>query len=316
MLKPVKYLLIITSVLIVFSCGKKAVPPVPESMQQQISLMPQNSDMIGYLNVKEISKSEIYKALVDSMKFNPLDPQTYIKQMNLNLENATVKINEVYVAYHDQGKEKMAPFIVAHGKSNLADYLGAVKIKTRDFQIGEDKNFAEGKLYVITTDDTLGIGFQDSSVMVMGNLNEVKSWFHKTNEKPRPNPDLIGRLGALQNAKTGWFLVDAATLLENLDMARALKNVEGIQQIKTADLSFHMGKELFVNSIITSASAENAELIKDALKGALASAKLSKTSDRELTDVINKINVKQTENKVEITTKLFLQEIKKLSDLR
>ncbi|MBD3384029.1 hypothetical protein GF407_03800 [candidate division KSB1 bacterium] len=316
MLKPVKYLLIITSLWIVFSCGKKTAPPVSESMQKQISLLPQNADMVGYINVKEISNSDIYKSFVDSMKINPLDPQTYLKQINLNLENARVKIEEVYIAYHDQEKEKMAPFIVAHGKTNLADYLGALKIKTRDFQIGEDKDFAEGKLYVINADDTLGVGFQDSSVMVMGNLKEVKSWFQKGKKNPKPDPDLTARLGALQNAKTGWFLVEAATLLENLDMVRALQNVEGARQIKTADLAFTMDKALRMNSIITSIDAENAEMIKDAIKGALASVKLSRRSDRELTDVVNKINVEQKDTTIEITAQLSLNEIQKLASLR
>jgi hypothetical protein len=317
MLKPVNYLLIITSLLIVFSCGKKAEPPVSRSMQQQISLMPQDAELLGYMNVKDLRNSDVYKTLVDSMKMNPLDPKTYLKQMNLNLENAKVDIEDIFIAYQGEASGSMAPFIVVHGDMNLAQYLGAIKIKTKDFEISEDNEFNHGKLFVITARDTFGVGFQDSSVMVLGNLDKVKSWFKKTGRNAlKADNEYMARLSNLKHTETGWFLVDAASLFKNLNIIQNLQNVEGVQQIKTADISFVMGKELFMNSIITSIDAENAELVKDTLKGALASAKLSKTSDRELTDVINKINVKQIENKVEITTKLSLKEIQKLASLR
>jgi hypothetical protein len=316
MLKLVKYLLIIPSLLIVFSCGKKTAPPVSESMQQQISLMPQDAELLGYMNVKDLRNSDVYKTLVDSMKMNPLNPKTYLKQMNLNLENAKVDIEDIFIAYQGEANGSMAPFIVVHGDMNLATYLGAIKIKTKDFEITEDKKFNYGKLFVITARDTFGVGFQDSSVMVLGNLDKVKSWFKKMGGNSKADNEIMARLSNLKHTETGWFLVDAASLFKNLNIIQNLQKAQGVQQIKTADISFDMGKKLFMNSIITSTDAENAELVKDTLKGALASAKLSKTSDRELADVINKINVKQIENEVEIAATLSLKEIQKLASLR
>lgn len=311
MLKQVKLLLCIVLLLYIVSCGKKEAPPVSQFMKQQISLLPADAELMGYMNVGAVQKSDIYKMFVDSLGVNPLDPKTYLKRVNLNLDQVNVKIEELFFASHLQKNGAMAPFIAAHGNMNLADYLTAFKVKTRDFVISEDKDFSAAKLFVIAAKDTFGVGFQDSTTMVVGNLEKVKSWFNHLQQKTYShNAERINRLAALKQTKSVWFLTDAVSLLKTIKPIQTLKNVEGVQNIKSADISLDMDQNVALHSIIRTSDSENAALIKDALKGALASAKLSKSDDRDVTDAINKIKITQDDNRININAKISRKDIK------
>ena len=60
------------------------------------------------------------------------------------------------------------------------------------------------------------------------------------------------------------------------------------------------------------ADAENAELFHDAVKGALAAAKLSMSGDREAVDVLNKIEIKIKGSRVVVNSQINKADVDKL----
>ena len=62
--------------------------------------------------------------------------------------------------------------------------------------------------------------------------------------------------------------------------------------------------------------AEKADLLRDAVKGLLASVKLAVSDERDVVDTINKVNVKSKKEKVIVYFKMNTEEIKKLIEKR
>jgi len=62
--------------------------------------------------------------------------------------------------------------------------------------------------------------------------------------------------------------------------------------------------------------AETADLLRDAVKGLLASVKLAVSDERDVVDTINKVNVKSKKEKVIVYFKMNTEEIKKLIEKR
>jgi hypothetical protein len=94
------------------------------------------------------------------------------------------------------------------------------------------------------------------------------------------------------------------------------KNFKGIKNIKNGSISMDFSEQLSFYGQGECLDTEKATLLSDAIKGLLASAKLAVSDERDVVDIINKVNVQTKKEKVTVQFKMNAEEIEKLIQKR
>ena len=87
-------------------------------------------------------------------------------------------------------------------------------------------------------------------------------------------------------------------LVDGVDEDIAMGNFDVLRSVEHVDFSMDLTREIRMAGQGTFVDPEKAELFHDALKGMVAAAKLSASNDRELVDILNKLEVETDNNNV------------------
>ena len=147
----------------------------------------------------------------------------------------------------------------------------------------------------------------------------VKSWLDKFQSRKRnklANQELVNRIRRLEYKTDAWLTLDFRPIMDTITAEVGddswISQFEGLRSIQNLDFSMKVGQDLRFAGEGQFSDAENAELFHDAVKGALAAAKLSVSGDREAVDVLNKIKIKAKDNRVVVDFQINKADVEKL----
>ena len=303
------------------ACERVAREPLSEEMEQQIAMLPQNANMLGYLNFKEIRQSQLYELLSDSIRIHKFyeddDYQEFIKSTDFDFQK---DIDEIYLAGQFSGHEdSTVGLIVALGNYNPEKIMQYVQSKDDDNEISKE-SYHEFEVYHLEEDnDALkAFCFVDSKTFIAGHHTAVKNWLDQSIQakQPKIDPTLRTRIEPLRYKKHAWFSISTQSFLNELEHFDELRKLQGLKSIKNMNLSFRITEQLDFYGELECTDTEKAELFQDAIKGAISTAKLSISEDRKSVDILNKIDVALRRNSVEIKFNMTKTDLERLLENR
>jgi hypothetical protein len=305
-------------VVLLAACVQERPEPLSDQMKHQLTMLPQDVDLLGYINLQQIQQSEVAKVILDSAALCMFHNKEFDE-----FKSATVSISErcqrLYfaVGLNNEVKDEFNGLFVARGNFDPEKIISFIKSKHEGAEVVEE-TYAQFKLYR-PTDEHLVFCFADQHTLIAGNDAAVKTWL----DKSVPSADLKlaenwrQAIGTLKYKNGFWLAMTTKNLAELIEQETALpKNFEGIKNIKSASFSMNFSDHLSFDGQGECLDAEKADLFRDALRGVLASAKLSVSSQRDLVDIINEVNVDSKNEKVTVRFKLGTEEIEKLKQMK
>ncbi len=304
-------ILIVGSFLVFSSCDKAMHEAMSGTTAQQIALMPA-SDVLGYVNFQQIKKSDFFEMFRDSLHKDLVHNDEYRDFVDSSGFNFEKDISELFfVGKFDSSRDDMDGLAVVYGNFNPEKIITFIAKESRHKELvaTEYQNF---KIYT-GKDENKAICFVDSTVFLGGDEVLVKAWLdNSVQKKTQIESELQARLDLVKFKTDCWLVTQAADILDKLHLDESLKEARGLSSLKNMNISMRVTNQINFNGEMECADAENAGLFKDAIKGFIATAKLSTSEDREAVDILNKIDVDHHKNNISVNFQFTKEDLEKL----
>lgn len=304
---------IISMIFIITNCTE-IIQQVPKSMEAQLALLPENANALGYVNVKKIHESDFINMFLDSSKINPFHDKEYhdfVEATGLDLQK---DITEVYVAAnlgeHPHEKDGLA---VIQGNFNVNNIIEYIEKEAHDHTLIKS-TYNNQDIFQLVNDDSITFSFYNNTTLIVGNENNIVGWIDKASNKSENSENsLISEISKLKYKNTGWFVMDASLITEELKK-KDIKKLKSLESLKNISVSIDMVDKFKVFGESEFASSEEAVLFYDAIKGFIAAGKLSTSDDRDFVDLLNSITVENENEQVTINIEFSKDDVEKLLD--
>ncbi len=311
-----KIYFVLMLMFILISCQKIQQQPLSKEMMHQIALLPQEAEMFGYMNFGQIRNSDIYQLIEDStgekVTLNK-EYQEFVKLTGLDLKE---DIDELYIAVKSCGdKKSTGALLVALGDYDPPRIMEYISSKDEQKEMVPFK-YLDFDLYRIDEEDQdMCFGFVGNRLLVGGAEDQVRAWLDRYQLPAadiRMDVSLKQRIESLKYHQSAWFVMDAGTLMDKIEMGDAVRKMDGFRSMKTLQMSFRLSDDVDFDGELLCTDAEKAGLFKDAIKGAIAAAKLSASGDRRAVDVLNKIDIDQHQERIGIQFRMTKADVGKI----
>ena len=306
------------SVMIVVSCQKLQQKPLSKDMARHISLLASETDVLGYANLIQIQNSSFFNSFFESADEHPFCNNECREFMEFTGLDFKKDIHEIYFSVKSTERKKIKDgLIVALGNFNsklIMEYISENN-KDNDWAKENYKNFELIRIDDYQKNRNKMFCFVEDKIFIAGNDEKIKFWldnYLKPKNKLKTNPLLLKRVEQLKFKTSGWVIMDAETILGNINMHDIPEELEEIKNIKSFNCSFDASDNIKFYGNLECGDSEKAELFKDMIKGVISTAKLSISKDRAAIDVLNKIHIKKDKNFIEIDFTMSEADIKKL----
>lgn len=305
------FVIIMGSFLLFSSCEKALRETMPGTTVQHIALMPA-TDVLGYVNFQQIKKSDFFKMFRDSLHKDLVHNDEYLDFVDSSGFDFEKDISELFFAgKFDSSRDDMDGLAVVYGHFNSEKIMTYIQKESRHKELvtTEYQNY---QIYAIQDEDK-AICFVDSTIFIGGDMTLVKAWIDNTiQKKTQVESDLQARLDQIKFKTDCWLVTRAADILDKLHLDEPLKEARGLSSLKNFNMSMKLTDQINFNGEMECADAENAGLFKDAIKGFIATAKLSTSEDRETVDILNKIDIDHHKNNISVNFQFTKEDLEKL----
>lgn len=307
---------LITACLVVLlaSCARETREPLSQKMIDQIALLPQDANIIGYMNFQQVYQSPFFHFFADSARknlFRSEEYQEFIESTNFDIEK---DIHELYFAANTvEPKDTKGGLVMAIGHYDSEKIVNYISSKDKQKELIK-KDYLNFELYQPEDEDKV-FCFVNEEIFIAGIESQVKSCLDKSLKKPdevEVTPALLDRIEQLKYKYCAWFTMDTEMLLEELEESDIPDKLQGLKSLKKLNFSFKVADKLKFFGECECSDSEKAELFQDAVKGFIATVKLSVSDDRESVDILNKVDVDTRRNRVEVKFQMTKAEIEKL----
>jgi len=295
------------------SCAAEKTEPISDAMQKQISMLPPNSDMVGYINFDKVKDSEFFKLFMDSVADNPFGDDEYlefVKRTGLDIQQ---DIHEMYVVSGSNSENPIEDgFAMVTGNFEPDKLISFIEDKAEDKEI-ESESF-EGHMIYTSPEENKSFCFYNNSTLIAGSDKVVKNWILNSSKNEWNTDDqMLARIKNLKFKDSAWFTMKAEAFGRDINHSQ-IKKMKGLEDLKTMSISLDFKDSFQLDGHSEFKNKETAKLFKDAVKGFIATGKLSVSEDRDLIDILNSIKVDSDDNRVGIELKLSREEVQKLLD--
>jgi hypothetical protein len=317
----IRYFTVLILMVFLAACIQERPEPLSDQLKHQLAMLPQDADLLGYINLQQIQQSEVAKVIIDSASMCMFHDKEFDEFKAATGFDFRKDASELYfaVALNNEAKEEdeFNGLFVARGNFDPEKIISFVKSKHEDEEVLEE-TYTQFTLYR-PTGKPLVFCFADQHTLIAGKAAAVKTWLDKSVQPGdlKLAENWLQSIESLKYKNGFWLTMTTKNLAGLIDRESALpKNFEGIKNIKSASFSMNFSENLSFDGQGECLDAEKADLFRDALRGLLASAKLSVSSERNLVDIINKVNVDSNNEKITVRFKLSTAEIEKLKQMK
>jgi len=307
-----------SSILLIFvsACSVQKTVPLSAELKKQISMLPADALVLGYVNVHQILNSPVYELLYDETEADLFANKTYKEFVEKTGFDLRENMQEMLFAGEHSAENNFKGMFVALGHFDAHKISNYIKSEDPDKKLKET-NYGTYKL-LHSEDDAFTMCFADSNHFVAGKHHMVQNWldiFAGNTKSGDINVQLLQRIENLSSRQSMWMVMDAGTVMEIVEK-EGIGIAKGLKNIQQADIALTMTDRFEVFSRITCTDHEKAELVYDAIRGFVSSAKLTMSDDRDAVDVLNKIDVQSADRVVIGKMDLNQEEITKLLQKR
>ncbi len=309
--KSASIILFALFMLTLAGCKQSGKQVVSETAKQQLTLLPADAPIYGYVNFRRLHQAELSKIVLDSVQ-NMFDHNPALshfrKQTGLNPRE---DIHELFFAgVLPDGRERPKGLIVALGTFNPDKIIAFITSKDKEKKLTRESYLKHTLL--VAEEQGFALCFADSMTLLAGQVRQVKGWLkRKETQQLSDQSPLLKKLEHIKYPQGMWVSMDMAAMQERLKHTD-LRKLNVLKQLNAFALSADVtGRIQFFATGIFS-DAEQANLLRDAIKGVIAAGKLSVSNDRDVVDILNKIDVNADGNQISVDFKLNQDDIQKL----
>jgi len=306
----------ISGIIFLFLGCQQVKQQIPQTMEAQLALLPENTNALGYMNVKKIHESDFVNSFLDSsntIPFNDKEYQAFVEATGLDVQK---DINEVYFAAKlGEHRQEMDGLVVINGNFDPDKLIDYIKKESKSRTLTKD-SYDDIDIYNFVEYDTINFSFVNNATLLIGNKDNITVWIDKSSGKSEKSQNLL--LSEVDNLKykdTAWFIMDASLITAELKK-KDIKKLKSLENLKNISLSVDLGEKFKFFGESEFKSNEQAELFYDAIKGFIAAGKLTTSDDREFVDLLNSIEVNYEKEQVTINIELSKDDIEKLLQMK
>jgi hypothetical protein len=275
--------------------------PLAPKVVDTIEMLPTDASVMGYLDAHALRTSEfgsfLYKENLNAIK--ELEPYRVMQQL-LGWDPFE-QIDDLYWTLNPETDPEQGFFLLAKGDFDMETLFSSLKINSPDIKLMRQER--DGHLFYEIKVQGFQIMVVDKEMMVIGQESDVISWeqaYLGTRQPPSEGPlkSRIAVLNRLQVKSGLWLWLDPTAI--ELDVSSDV--------VENVVLGAEFVDRLRMHSKISCKDNEAAETISEALKGMMATLKLSATDDRQIIDLINDIETRVNENEIDLNTELTVKE--------
>ncbi|MEJ2050433.1 MAG: hypothetical protein P8Y60_11475, partial [Calditrichota bacterium] len=282
---------------------------------------PDSSMGIGYINIGAMQESPFFSMMEKDWHKGPMHSEEYQEFMDATGLDLRKDINQVYfdlVPGTDGEKPEFITLVMGKfDPKKITDYLMS---KDEDQEITE-QTFEDYKIFLLDNDQ-VSFSIVDNNRLIAGSSNLVKSWLKglKQKNQGKIDPEMLERINSLKYKNDAWFTLNTepmiGEMLDKMNKSSEGERLAGLKSVKNLNFSMKVNDELIFSGVGNFSDNEKAKLFHDALKGFVATAKLSLSEDRNAVDVLNKIDIDTRGDQVLVNFKMSKADVEKLMEKR
>ena len=296
----------------VLACVQERSFPLASDVKKQMALLPQDAAVYGYVNFKRLHSADFSHIFVDSVKNHMYKDKDLSEFMKVTGLDPNKDIHEIYFAANPTPDKKKSSFLaVASGQFDIDKIVKFIEEEDKKHKIQQSDY--EGFTLFVTDEKPIAFCFKDENTLVGGSKLNVQKWLDlqgQTGQKEM-NSTVLKQIEKLKYKKGMWLNVDALVLKENIDDEH-FGHINGLKSVETLGFSLDFTDKMMLNARGIFGDAEKSKLFEEAIKGFIATGKLSVSDDRDVIDILNSIDVKAEDKTVKVDFKLTEEEAKKI----
>lgn len=290
---------------------EKVTTPVSSSMKKELSRLPESAIGMAYVNINKIKESEFFSMFEDKFNMELNEDEDYQDFTDATGFDFTKDVDEMYVTFapgesRDQkqflavikgsfDEEKIVDFISTHDKRH--------ELKSQQYQ--------DYKIYRIE-DKPVRFSFPDANTLIVGVEHYVTTWLNGDENSHK----WIKRMEKMRYKDGICFTMDAKAVINEvmtqIDRMDEAKRLQALKSVEDVYFSAEATDEILFEGRGKFSDAQNAELFHDAIKGVLATVKISVSGDRDAVDIFNKIKINQDGDWITSHFKMSKEDVEKL----
>lgn len=321
MRKSIFFVLLILITVTLWQCARERMEPLSSGMAKELALLPSTSGL-AYLNLGKIRQSPFYEMMQDSLRNHMRNHRELDEFQEATGFDIRKDVNEVYVAFDPDPRRHKGDFLLVaianYDPQKLTDYIMS---KDEEGRLTKE-NYNDFELYRIGDKDYV-FCFASANYMVGGKEDMVTTWldnFKNGKGDAAAGKEILERVKQVKYKNGGWFLLNTAHLvdkiMDEMGNQEQMSKFDALRSVENIQMSMDVNNEIKFDGAGKFSDADKAQLFHDAIKGALATVKLSLSNDRDAVDVINKIHIKTDRESVRIDGKMSRGDVEKLINHR
>lgn len=303
-----------------WQCSTDKTEQLSTEMTTELSRMPLQDEMaLGFANLAELRESSMFAEIRDSI-FTKMDRENEFRDFLTETQFDVRKdVDNVYVSIMPQVRNAPKMLVVAVGNFNTERLSEFIREKDTESRLTET-TVGDHTLFLIA-ERQKALCFADAKHVVFGNEELVKAWLNLAqNPDPAQKEAIASRLANVKYKSGMWMTANAQSMIDEMmdnmpedfpeERLRTLFSVDKVAFSAAIDQSMSIdGVGFFKNN-------QDAELVRDMAKGALAGFKLSLDGNREAIDVVNKIDITTENGSVRMNANFTQNDIQTLAKQR
>jgi len=311
-------LLTLLNVMFLMNCTQPDSQPLSQNAEYELALLPAQSSGLGFLNIQVIRESPFFNMVEDNLEENPFYSEDYQEFMDATGLDIRKDITEIYFCLiPGESKDKPEMFALIKGNYDPQKMTEYILQKSDDDEVVPVPH-GEHTLYQLD-DENIAFCFADNTRLILGSADQLRSWLDKSGKRKESkiSQELQRRIKDVRYKGEAWVSMDAQGFIESMmqEMDRHAEEgrFDALRSLQYLNASAKFDEKLSFHGMSQFSDKEKAKLFHDALKGFIATAKLSMSQDRKAVDVLNKIHTDLKGDKIIIDLKMSKEDVERLS---
>lgn len=302
------------------SCSRTGSTSMSSTVEQHLAWIPQEVNSVAYFDVQSLRQSELGKSLekdFDHKISRWRDDEDYKKFLDKTGFDVEKDLHNVLMGFDADHREASQHFaVIATGNFDEQKIIEAIKAArdSMDFHHHQSELASEtynGKtIYVVKEEGEKACYFADAHTLVAGSKEWVQAVIDgkSADHSVQKNAVITELLGKLRYKAQCWFVANTTMMMakvaDELGESDSFKGTRAVKAVQNIVFSAQVANKADLYGEALCDSDDNSQLLTEAVKGALATAKLAVSDDREAVDMLNRVDIDQAGKVVKMSASL------------
>ena len=290
---------------------EKVTTPVSSSMKKELSRLPESAIGMAYVNINKIKESEFFSMFEDKFNMELNEDEDYQDFTDATGFDFTKDVDEMYVTFAPGESRDQKQFLaVIKGSFDEGKIVDFISTHDKRHEL-KSQQYQDYKIYRIE-DKPVRFSFPDANTLIVGVEHYVTTWLNGDENSHK----WIKRMEKMRYKDGICFTMDAKAVINEvmtqIDRMDEAKRLQALKSVEDVYFSAEATEEILFEGRGKFSDAQNAELFHDAIKGVLATVKISVSGDRDAVDIFNKIKINQDGDWITSHFKMSKEDVEKL----